>query len=182
MIPAIISGCLGDKNGGSVTEGVSANSLRPAAESEVGNITGNLQLVVVTAMEPKDGGNSLSWKFAYNDMTSGMALGSYLITVDEDGRTETTSDDALSKSPIRNWTIDSITAYSKARSNLIDEGIITSRVSIKVQFLYLLGEDGDNNGCEWTLGLILGKESPLEVTVRVDGRFGNILEIIDPRN
>jgi hypothetical protein len=176
-----ISGCL-EKDEDPEPEGVAALSVLFLAEKEKNDYTGDLQLVVVTGMDPTSGGNSLTWKFAYNDVTSGIALRSFLVTIDEDKEVKTEVGDPLSKTPIRNWTVDSITAYARARTKLIDEGIITSSVKITVRFLYLLGEDSDNSGCEWTIGMVLGSEQPVEATVRIDGRFGNVIEIIDSRN
>jgi hypothetical protein len=64
---------------------------------------------------------------------------------------------------------------------LIEGKVITDSSDVNVHFLYLLGEDDDNNGCEWTVGLILGSEEPMEATVRVDGSSGMILEIISSK-
>lgn len=177
----LIPGCL-DKEDTEGKTGISALSVRSLADKEKGNHTGDLELVVVTAVDPTSEGNSLSWKFAYNDVTSGIALRSLLVTIDEENTVTLKFDDALSKSPIKNWTIDSVTAYSKARSKLIDEKIIGSSVKISVKFLYLLGEDEDNHGCEWTIGMVLGSEQSVEALVRVDGRYGNVLEIVDSKS
>jgi hypothetical protein len=177
----LTTGCLdnGDDNEGET--GVSAVSLMIIAQQEKNDHNGDLELVVVTAMEPTSKGRSLSWKFAYNDVTAGIPLDSFLVTVDKDGEIVTSEDDPLQKSPIKNWSIDSTTAYVNARDRLIDDGVISNSTMISVRFLYLLGEDNDNNGCEWTVGMILGSDEPLEATIRVDGSSGEVLEIISSK-
>ena len=170
------AGCLDNEEKGD--EGVSAVSVRRHAEEEKSKQGGDLELVVVTAMDITSKGRSLTWKFAYNDITSGIPLSSFLVTVDTDGGVVTSEDDALQKSPIRNWSKDSTTAFSKARDRLIEDGVITGNTKISVRFLYLLGESENNGGCEWTVGLILGSDEPLEATVRVDGSSGEVLDII----
>jgi hypothetical protein len=180
LAPSLLAGCLGNGNN-EEDKGVSALAQWTMAEKERETYIGEFTPVVVTALDPTSKGNSLSWKFAYNDLTPGIADRSLLVTVDEEDTATSEIDDPLSKSPIRNWTVDSTTAYSKARTEMIDQGIITSNVKIKVQFFYLLGEAPGNNGCEWSVGLILGSEHPLEATIRVDGRYGNVIEIIDSK-
>jgi hypothetical protein len=177
----LTTGCLDSESDNEGETGVSAVSLMIIAQQEKNVHNGDLELVVVTAMEPTSKGRSLSWKFAYNDVTAGIPLDSFLVTVDKDGEIVTSEDDPLQKSPIKNWSIDSTTAYVNARDRLIDDGVISNSTMISVRFLYLLGEDNDNNGCEWTVGMILGSDEPLEATIRVDGSSGEVLEIISSK-
>ena len=175
----LTAGCLDEGEGESV--GVSAFSLFVTADTEKNDHGGNLELVVVTAMEPTSKGNSLSWKFAYNEAASGTTTGSFLITIDHGGEVTRAEGDPLQKSPIRNWSLDSTSAYTKARDRLIEDGVISETTKVSVQFLYLLGDDENNNGCEWTVGMVLGSDQPLEVTVNVDGNSGQILELISSK-
>jgi hypothetical protein len=172
----LTAGCLGGDDD-EKEKGVSAFSLLVTADRLGKDHEGVLELVVVTAMEPTSNGRALSWKFAYNDVTSGPALSSLLITIDHEGESTMENGEPLQKSPVRNWSLDSSTAYSKARDRLIDDGVISSSTKVTIQFLYLLGDSGDNNGCEWMIGMILGSEEPLEVIVKVDGNSGSILEL-----
>lgn len=180
-ITALASGCLNDSDDEGEEGGVSAISLRATARQERDHQPGDLELVVVTAMDPTSEGRALSWKFAYNDVTSGIPLSSFQVTIGADGEAAAENGDPLQKTRIRNWSLDSTRAYSKARDQLIGEGIISSNTGISVRFLYLLGEDNQNGGCEWIVGLILGSEEPFEATVRVDGSNGEILEIISSK-
>ncbi|MGA1794016.1 MAG: hypothetical protein ACMUHM_08700 [Thermoplasmatota archaeon] len=170
----ITSGCLsGDDTGGD--DVISAFSKAQRVYDIADSMEGDLELVVVTGMEPGDDGRAGFWKFAYNNVTSGTALASVKFTVNFEGWIEVETGEPLSKTPIRNWTIDSTSAYSYARDRLIADGVITDRVKITVTFIYLLGEKIGNNGCDWTIGMVLGSEEPLEVTARVDGHTGDII-------
>lgn len=143
----------------------------------VDDIEGDLELVVVTGLEPGKDGNAAYWKFAYNNVTSGTALTSVKYTIDFQGEIEVEKGDPLSKTPIRHWSKDSTIAYSAARDRLIQEGIITNNTKVTVTFIYLMGEKIDNHGCDWTIGMVLGSEEPAEVILRVDGNTGEVISL-----
>ncbi|MBN1389432.1 MAG: hypothetical protein JXA22_02205 [Candidatus Thermoplasmatota archaeon] len=174
-VMVLISGCSENENEG--PEVFSAFSGAQDVHRVMDDMPGEHQLVVVTGMEPGKDGKAAFWKFAYNNVTSGIPLSSVKVTVDGDGRTELEFDAPLSKTPIRNWSMDSTSAYAVVLGSLIENGTISERTSIKVNFIYLLGDKLDNRGCEWTIGMILGSETPLEVTTRVDGNTGEIIGI-----
>jgi len=171
------AGCLSGGGGNGDDDVFSAISKAQRVYDLVDTMEGDLELVVITGLDPGKEGRAGSWKFAYNNITSGTALTSVKVTINYDGEMEVEKDDPLSKTPIRNWSKDSTIAYSLARDRLIENGVISDSTKVKVTFIYLLGEKIDNHGCDWSIGMVLGSEEPAEVTVRVDGHTGEIIHI-----
>ncbi len=181
IVLVTLSGCLGGDDEEEI-EGISSNSNRLLASFEIEGMQGEYELVVVTAMDPTSKGRSTLWKYAYNDVTSSVALRSIQITVDHEGEFSKEINDPLQKHRILNWTIDSTTAYSNAIDALKEEGIITSSTKVKTIYLYLLGNDLLNHGCAWTIGMVLGSEKPVETTVIIDGKTGETLKLLNPKD
>ncbi|MBN1539601.1 MAG: hypothetical protein JW939_05605 [Candidatus Thermoplasmatota archaeon] len=175
VLLTLTSGCLEGDEDDEVC--FSALSGRSVVDDIVEDMEGNHELVTVTGLDPGENGRARFWKFAYNNVTSGAALTSVMATVDIDGNVEIKMGEPLTKTPIRNLSIDSTSAYFATRNGLIEDEVITDSTRITVIFVYLLGERPDNRGCDWTLGLVLGSEQPVEVTARIDGNTGEAISV-----
>lgn len=171
----LTSGCLEAEDGEDCFSALSEHSV---VDDIVDDMEGDHELVTVTGLEPGKNGRARFWKFAYNNVTSGAALSSVMVTVDIDGNVDITTGEPLAKTPVRNLSIDSTSAYIAARSYLIEDEVISEDTRVIVIFIYLLGDHPDNRGCDWTIGLILGSEQPVEVTARIDGNTGEVMSIV----
>jgi hypothetical protein len=168
------SGCLDE--GGTEEKGTSAISASLLAETEKEQLTGHFELVAATALEPSAGGRARTWKFSYNGGTAAGTPPRIAIIVDPEGTATDVAADHDEKDPVKNWSIDSTSAYSRTVEDLINDGVITSNTPIKVSYLYLLGDNLQNDGCEWYIGLILGSQEPINVQYRIDGSTGEVLQ------
>ena len=171
----IISGCLEEEGTGE--GGFSAFKHRPTVELREEQTGRELVLVAVTAVDPTGGGRATSWKFSYNDETSGFPLNSYSFTVNEQVEVEEDMGDPLSKTPIRNWTIDSTSAFSRAKGAMKEKELINDANVIEVDYIYLLGESGDNSGCEWYIGTRPYEGDAAEVHIVIDGNTGGVISL-----
>ncbi len=167
----LTSGCVDDEG---ANGGLSAFSAKLAAEEAKEDTNQEYHMAVVTGMDPVSGGKALSWKFLFilEDEHYGFTA-----IVDRGGLVESNTGDASERSQIGNWTIDSTSAYEASMSDLLSDGVISEGTPVKVSYIYLLGENPRNHGCEWFIGLILGSEQPLSVQYIIDGSTGDILGI-----
>lgn len=133
-----------------------------------------LILVAVTAIDPTGDGKARRWKFSYNDVTSGFPLNSCSFTVNERIEVEEDVGAPLSKTAIRNWTIDSTSAFAGAREAMKERELINDANVIEVDYIYLLGE---NSGCKWYIGTRPYEGDTAEVNVIVDGNTGELLSL-----
>ncbi|MGA1848916.1 MAG: hypothetical protein ACMUHB_06215 [Thermoplasmatota archaeon] len=154
--------------------GLSAFSAKLSAEEAREESRQEYHLAVVTGMDPTSGGRALSWKFLYiqEDGLHGLTA-----VVDREGLVRSETGDTSERPPVRNWTIDSTSAYTASVNDLLSDGVVSEDTPVKVSYIYLLGADPGNHGCEWFIGLILGSEQPLSVQYNIDGSSGEILGI-----
>lgn len=175
LLSVHLSGCL---DGGSNEEpGISAFKYHSSVKMRAQQTDRTLILVVVTAEEPRRDGSASVWKFAYNDITSGIPLSSMTFEVDIEGTIIEDAGEPLSKQPIRNWTIDSTSAINRAKEEMKEREMINDANVVEVDYLYLLGDSPENGGCQWNIGTRPYEGDTAEVQIVVDGRSGEILSL-----
>ncbi|MFO8050450.1 MAG: hypothetical protein R6V01_01970 [Thermoplasmatota archaeon] len=176
FVVIVLFGC-GCLEGNEEVKGFSASKHYPTAKIRAQETGRTLVLVVVTAEDPQDAGRAMKWKYAYNDITSGYPLSSYTFEADTEGNILENTGEPLSKDPIKNWSVDSTTAFSLAREEMMERELINEANDVHVDYIYLLGDNEENNGCEWSIGTSPYEEATSDLHITVDGSTGEVLSI-----